>query len=62
MVAMNAETFAEDIASILPGGYLLYDNSKPLPRSMARDDIHEIGIPIANMMLRDLLIQKQKFV
>ena len=32
MVAMNAETFAEDIDSILPGGYLVYDNSNPLPR------------------------------
>jgi 2-oxoglutarate ferredoxin oxidoreductase subunit alpha len=60
MVAMNAETFAEDIASILPGGYLLYDNSKPLPRSMARDDIHEIGIPIANMMLPEFADPKQR--
>ena len=41
MVAMNAETFAEDIDSILPGGYLVYDNSKPLPRALARSDIHE---------------------
>ena len=60
MVAMNAETFAEDIASILPGGYLLYDNSKPLPQSMARDDIHEIGIPIANMMLPEFADPKQR--
>jgi len=60
MVAMNAETFAEDIASILPGGYLLYDNSKPLPRSLARDDIHEIGIPIANMMLPEFADPKQR--
>jgi 2-oxoglutarate ferredoxin oxidoreductase subunit alpha len=62
MVAMNAETFAEDIASILPGGYLLYDNSKPLPQSMARDDIHEIGIPIANMMLPEFADPKQRSV
>jgi 2-oxoglutarate ferredoxin oxidoreductase subunit alpha len=60
MVAMNAETFAEDIASILPGGYLLYDNSKPLPQSMTRDDIHEIGIPIANMMLPEFADPKQR--
>ena len=28
MVAMNAETFEEDVNSLLPGGYLVYDNSK----------------------------------
>jgi 2-oxoglutarate/2-oxoacid ferredoxin oxidoreductase subunit alpha len=28
MVAMNAETYAEDVASLKPGGYLLYDNSE----------------------------------
>ena len=50
----------EDIASILPGCYLLYDNSKPLPQSMARDDIHEIGIPIANMMLPEFADPKQR--
>ena len=33
MVAMNAETYAEDIASLKPGGYLVYDNSKSLSSS-----------------------------
>ena len=60
MVAMNAETFAEDIDSILPGGYLVYDNSKPLPRALARSDIHEIGIPIATMMLPEFADPKQR--
>ena len=30
MVAMNAETYEEDVASIRPNGYLVYDNSKGL--------------------------------
>ena len=60
MVAMNAETFAEDIDSILPGGYLLYDNSKPLPTEFARRDIHEIGIPIATMLLSEFADPKQR--
>lgn len=60
MVAMNAETFAEDIDSIVPGGYLLYDNSKPLPRQLTRSDIHEIGIPIASMMLPEFADPKQR--
>ena len=33
MVAMNAETFVEDVESVKPGGYLFYDNTKPLERS-----------------------------
>ena len=36
MVAMNAETFAEDIASIVPGGFLVYDNSKEMPPRLRR--------------------------
>ena len=37
MVAMNAETFVEDVGSVRPGGYLFYDNTKPLERSLRRD-------------------------
>ncbi len=39
MVAMNPQTFDKDIAGIEPGGYLLYDSTKPLPPSKFRDDI-----------------------
>ena len=60
MVAMNAETFAEDIDSILPGGYLLYDNSKPLAKEFVRQDIHEMGIPIATMLLPEFADPKQR--
>ena len=51
MVAMNAETFEEDIESILPGGFLVYDNSKELPPDFRRDDIELIGVPIAELVL-----------
>jgi 2-oxoglutarate ferredoxin oxidoreductase subunit alpha len=60
MVAMNAETLVEDVASISPGGYLLYDNSKPLAKALRRDDIHEIAIPIASMMLPEFTDPKQR--
>jgi len=46
MVAMNPQTWAADVAEIAPGGYLFYDNTKPLPKSMFRDDIHVIGMPL----------------
>jgi 2-oxoglutarate ferredoxin oxidoreductase subunit alpha len=60
MVAMNAETLVEDVASVSPGGYLLYDNSKPLAKTLRRDDINEIGIPIATMMLPEFADPKQR--
>ncbi|MGD8416418.1 MAG: 2-oxoacid:acceptor oxidoreductase subunit alpha [Pseudomonadales bacterium] len=51
MVAMNAETFTEDVASVKPGGFLLYDNTKPLAGNLKRDDITEIGIPLTELLL-----------
>ena len=49
MVAMNPQTWAQDVAEIEPGGYLFYDSSKPLPASRFRDDIHVIGIPLTEI-------------
>ena len=46
MVAMNPQTWAADVAEITPGGYLFHDNTKPLPKSMFRDDINVIGMPL----------------
>jgi 2-oxoglutarate ferredoxin oxidoreductase subunit alpha len=60
MVAMNAETIVEDIASVVPGGYLLYDNTKPLAKTLVREDINEIGIPIAALMLPEFSDPKQR--
>ncbi|MEQ8689766.1 MAG: 2-oxoacid:acceptor oxidoreductase subunit alpha [Pseudomonadales bacterium] len=60
MVAMNAETFVEDVASVTPGGYLLYDNSKPLAKTLRRDDITEIGVPLATMLLSEFTDPKQR--
>jgi 2-oxoglutarate ferredoxin oxidoreductase subunit alpha len=60
MVAMNAETFEEDVASVNPGGYLVYDNTKPLPASLRRSDVHEVGIPISSMLLSEFSDPKQR--
>ncbi|HEX2335283.1 MAG TPA: 2-oxoacid:acceptor oxidoreductase family protein, partial [Hyphomicrobiaceae bacterium] len=50
MVAMNPQTFKEDLAEVVPGGWLFYDST--LPRVWPRDDIKVIGIPIAEMCAR----------
>ncbi len=46
MVAMNPQTWAQDVAEIAPGGYLFHDNTKPLPAAKFRDDITVIGMPL----------------
>jgi 2-oxoglutarate ferredoxin oxidoreductase subunit alpha len=46
MVAMNPQTWAQDVASIEPGGYLLYDSTRPTPPALHRDDITVIGAPL----------------
>ncbi len=49
MVAMNAQTYARDIQEVRSGGYVLYDSSWPLERSLYREDIHFLPVPLAQM-------------
>ena len=49
MVAMNPQTWDGDIREIEPGGYVFYDNTKPLPKSKFRDDIHVLGMPLTEI-------------
>ena len=49
MVAMNPQTWDEDLKSIEPGGYLFYDSTKALPPSKFRKDISVIGVPLTAM-------------
>jgi 2-oxoglutarate ferredoxin oxidoreductase subunit alpha len=47
MVAMNPQTYVEDVAAVVPGGWLMYDST--MPRPWGRSDITVLGIPIAQM-------------
>lgn len=49
MVAMNPQTWDEDVAEITPGGYLFYDSSKPLQPEKFRSDITIIGVPLTKI-------------
>lgn len=50
MVAMNAQTYAQDLAEVSPGGYLIYDATWPRAAQLERDDVTIIGIPLAQMV------------
>jgi hypothetical protein len=60
MVAMNPQTWDKDVASIDPGGYLLYDSTKPLPPSKFRDDINSIGVPLTDICNRTYTDPRQR--
>jgi 2-oxoglutarate ferredoxin oxidoreductase subunit alpha len=49
MVQMNPQTWDQDLKEIEPGGYLFYDNTKPLPKSKFRDDVNVIGMPLTEI-------------
>ncbi len=46
MVSMNPQTWDRDLQEIEPGGYLLYDSTKPMPPSRFRPDVHVVGVPL----------------
>src|SRR4026208_1743922 len=49
MVAMTPQTWNQDLKEIEPGGYVFYDNTKPLPPSKFRDDINVVGMPLTEI-------------
>ncbi len=49
MVAMNPQTWDDDIKEIESGGYLVYDSSKPMSKSKFRDDIQILGVPLTEI-------------
>ena len=49
MVAMNQETYAQDLEEVSPGGTLIYDSTWPRESVISRPDVAVIGIPLARM-------------
>ena len=51
MIAINPQSFAKDVQSVRPGGYLIYDSTKPLHKDFWREDIHFLGIPMTQLTM-----------
>jgi 2-oxoglutarate ferredoxin oxidoreductase subunit alpha len=49
MVAMNAQTYDQDIREVNKGGYVLYDSTWPLDAQLHRDDVTFLGVPLAQL-------------
>jgi len=50
MVAMNAQTYAKDLAEVSAGGFLIYDSTWPRDSSMQRHDITVLGAPLSKLV------------
>ncbi len=62
MVAMNSQTYAEDIADVHTGGYVLYDSSWPLDPDLERDDVNFLGVPLAAMCLENFKKPRERIL
>jgi 2-oxoglutarate/2-oxoacid ferredoxin oxidoreductase subunit alpha len=60
MVAMNPQTWDQDLEEIESGGYLFYDSTKPMPKSKFRDDVTVIGIPLTEICNREYTDARQR--
>ena len=49
MVAMNAQTYQQDLRDVSPGGVMIYDSTWPRDSMLSRDDVTILGIPLARM-------------
>ena len=60
MVAMNPQTWDQDVAEIDPGGYLFYDSTRPIPPSKFRDDISIVGVPLTEICNKHYKLPRQR--
>ena len=62
MVAMNAQTYAADVAEVRSGGYVLYDSTWPLDAALARDDVTFLGVPLTQMCVEAFERPKERLL
>jgi 2-oxoglutarate/2-oxoacid ferredoxin oxidoreductase subunit alpha len=59
-VAVNPQSMAQDIGDLNPGGYFVYDNTKPLDLRLHRNDVNLIGIPLTDICRREYTEARQR--
>ncbi len=62
MVAMNSATYAEDIADVKAGGYVLFDSSWPLDEHLLRSDVTFLGVPLARMCIEHFAAPRERIL
>ncbi|RLA47013.1 MAG: 2-oxoacid:acceptor oxidoreductase subunit alpha [Gammaproteobacteria bacterium] len=59
-VSVNPQSMAQDIGDLNPGGYFVYDNTKPLDLRLHREDVHLIGLPLTDICRREYTQARQR--
>ncbi len=62
VVAMNTQTYEADIASVRPGGYLIYDSSWFIPTKLLRNDITFLGIPFSTLFAEEFSESRERIL
>lgn len=60
MVSVNPQSMARDIQEVEPGGYFVYDNTKPLDLRLMRRDINFVGLPLTEMCRQEYSDPRQR--
>jgi len=60
MVGVNPQSMSKDVAEVVPGGYFLYDSTKPLDPSLKRNDIHYLPIPLMEISSHEYADPRQR--
>lgn len=60
MVSVNPQSIAKDILDVTPGGYFIYDSTKPLDKKLQRNDIHILPIPLMEISMREYTDPRQR--
>ncbi len=60
VVAMNPQTFAQDVAAIELGGYLFYDSTRPIAPALLRDDVTVLGMPLTEICTAEYSDPRQR--
>ena len=53
MVTLNPASYEQDIAEVVPGGYVVHDSTWPLDEDLLREDVTFLGVPMGRMCVEE---------
>ncbi|HEX5626053.1 MAG TPA: 2-oxoacid:acceptor oxidoreductase subunit alpha [Saprospiraceae bacterium] len=62
LVCINPQSMLQDVQSLKPGGYFIYDSTKPLHKEYIREDIHYIGVPLTEITIQEYTDPRQRLL
>jgi 2-oxoglutarate ferredoxin oxidoreductase subunit alpha len=62
MVAMNSQTYKQDVREVRSGGYVLFDSTWPLDPDLHRTDVTFLGVPLSDMCNRNFRDSRERIL